>query len=98
METCDTLTGEGMRSCYAQFGVDAARVREWFGAVSSLEALFEATAGGGGGGGGAPGPAVGAAGRAVATLDEDEYADGGQGRGGGSSPAPWWPPLPPLWG
>lgn len=95
METCDTLTGEGRRSCYAQFGVDAARVQAWYEPVASLEALWEAS--GGSGSAGVEAVAKAAPSASVATADEDEYTDG-QARGSGGSPAPWWPPLPPLWG
>ena len=100
METCDCLSGEGLKSCYASFGVDVARVRAFYAPVAALEKSW-------GGESAAhplqPAPAAAAAAAAaapspraaVASQDEDEYLGGGDG---GGSPAPWWPlGLPPLW-
>ena len=100
METCDCLSGEGLKSCYASFGVDVTRVRAFYAPVAALEKSW-------GGESAAhplqPAPAAAAAAAAaapspraaVASQDEDEYRGGGDG---GGSPAPWWPlGLPPLW-
>ncbi len=112
METCDSLTGEGLRSCYAQFGCDAGRVRAFYAPVAALERQWEEAAEGASEAATASGPrqpqhtrpALSARGSpAGTTLDEDEYGEeGGQQDPSSSSdrsPAPWWPlGLPPLWG
>ena len=99
METCDCLSGEGLISCYAQFGCDVTRVRAFYGPVAALEKQWEAAGGGEEAAASSSTSSLRGA-PAGTTLDEDEYfVEGGQGSSGSDgSPAPWWPlGLPPLW-
>jgi hypothetical protein len=84
METCDCLSGEGLTSCYAQFGCDVSRVRAFYAPVAALESLWET-------GEGVVQHTTSLRGATMATMDEDEYVSN-------DSPAPWWPlGLPPMW-